>query len=175
MTYHPIPGVQRVIALTGAARHGKDAAAKLLLRLLPGAERFAFSDALSVECRVHHGMTKRHPQLLQDVGMMWRDARPGVWLDALYGAICDRQPDIAVITGVRFQDEADLVRAIGGTLVRVVRLDSHGQPYVTDDRDPSHRAEREIAALPVDAELVAQSGDLAGLAVQLRRLFDHAA
>jgi hypothetical protein len=160
--------VRAVIGLVGHARHGKDAAAQILLRLLPGAERFAFSDALAVECRVHHGMTRRDPRLLQTVGMAWREARPGVWLDALYGAICDRQPGVAVITGVRFADEVDMVRAIGGTLLRVVRLDAAGRPFVSGDRDPNHAAEAEIDALAVDWSVAVPSGDLRGLEAAVR-------
>lgn len=163
MTYAPIHGIKRVIGLTGAARHGKDSAAKVLLKLLPGSERFALSDALSAYCRVHHGMVKRKPALLQDVGMAMRESRPGVWLDALYGALQDRQPEIAIVSGVRFPDEAAMIRAMGGTLVRVIRQEPTGQPYVAEDRDPSHRAEAEIDALDVDAVITATSGDLIGL------------
>jgi hypothetical protein len=171
MTYHPIPGVSRVIGLTGAARHGKDAAAKILLKLLPGAERFAFSDALSVECRVHHGMTKRHPALLQDVGMLFRESKPGVWLRALYGAIEDRQPEVAIITGIRFPDEAAMVREMGGTIVRVARTQKNGDPYVADDRNPYHRAEAELDAICPDANVVVRSGDLHSLEAILRDMF----
>lgn len=163
MTYPPIHGVKRVIGLCGHARAGKDTVAKMLLRLLPGAERYAFSDALSAYCRVHHGMVRRKPALLQDVGMALRETRPGIWLDALYGAIQDRQPDVAVITGVRFADEADLVRAMGGTLVRVIRTEPDGSRHVTDDRDPNHKAEADIDLLDVDAVIAATSGDMAGL------------
>lgn len=171
--YHPIPGVRRVIGLTGAARHGKDVVAKMLLKMIPGSERYAFSDALSAYCRVHHGMVKRKPALLQDVGMALRESRPGVWLDALYGAIQDRQPETALITGIRFEDEANLVRAIGGVVVRVVRLEPSGAAYVTDDRDPTHRAEAGLEAVRADEEIHALSGDLRGLERAVREWLDR--
>jgi hypothetical protein len=160
--YVPIAGVQ-VVGLCGHARHGKDETAKLLLRLWPGAERFAFSDALSAICRVAHGMVTRNPAMLQEVGMMYRDNQQGVWLDALYGAIEDRQPALAIITGVRFPDEAQMVRSMGGSLVRVVRNEPDGTPFLTGDRDTRHRAEAAIDILRVDDEIVARSGDMAGL------------
>jgi hypothetical protein len=152
--YRPIDGV-RVIGLCGHARHGKDETARLLLRLCPGAERFAFSDALAVEARVHHGMTTRDPRTLQDVGMDMRESHPGVWLDALYGAIEDRRPELAVITGVRFPDEAAMVRAMGGQVIRVVRLGPDGRRYVSPDRPAAHRAEAEIDGLAADGEITA--------------------
>jgi hypothetical protein len=154
--YRPVPGV-RVIGLCGHARHGKDEAARRLLRYLPGAERFAFSDALAVEARVHHGMGRRDPRVLQDVGMAFRESRPGVWLDALYGAIEDRTPDVAIVTGVRFQDEAALIRSMGGTLLRVVRLAEDGSRFVSPDRPANHRAEAEIDLLDAEHAIVART------------------
>jgi hypothetical protein len=167
MRYTPIPGVRAVIGLVGHARSGKDASAKLLLKHLPGAERFAFSDALSVECRLHHGMQARDPRMLQDVGIMFRQARPGVWLDTLYHAIVDRQPDVAIVTGVRFPDEAAMVRDMGGCLLRVTRVEPDGRRFIADDRNQSHVVERDIDAIVTDGEIVARSGDLAGLERQL--------
>ena len=167
MTYRPIEGVRLTLAMIGHARHGKDEAAKMLLRILPGAERFALSDALSVECRVHHGMGHRDPRVLQDVGMKFRAEREGVWLRCLYHAIEDRRPEVAVITGVRFHDEAQMVRDMGGRIVRIVRTE-RGQRYVSPDRNPNHAAEREIDALHADTDIVAESGDMQGLERGLR-------
>lgn len=135
----------------------------MLLKIWPGAERFAFSDALAVHCRVAHGMGVRDPRVLQDVGMAMRETHPGVWLRALYGAIEDRKPEVVIITGVRFADEAAMVREMGGQIVRVVRLEPDGRRFVSRDRDPSHRAESAVDGLAADAEIAARSGDMGGL------------
>ena len=140
----------------------------MMLKLWPGAERFALSDALSVECRIHHHMTERDPKILQDVGMWFREYKPGIWLNVLYQTIKDRQPEAAIITGVRFADEAELVRDLGGSIVRIVRADN-GTRFVSPDRNPNHAAERDIDSLEADAEIVAASGDLAGLERGLRQ------
>ena len=164
----PIAGV-RVLGLCGAARHGKDQLARLLCELVPGAERFALSDGIAAFARAHGWMTKRDPRTLQEVGWELRQARPGAWLEVLYGAIDDRRPPLAIVTGIRFADEAALVRQMGGQLLRVVRLEADGRPFVDQDRDPAHPVERQIATLSVDAEIVARSGDLEALRAAAQR------
>ena len=158
----PIPGV-RVIGVCGAARAGKDALARYLIELVPGAERFAFSDGVAALARANGVMRRRDPLRLQEVGMAVRRLARGTWLDILYGAIDDKRPPLAVITGVRFDDEAALVRTMGGKLVKVVRLEPDGLPYVATDRDPRHAAEADIAGLRPDVEVRLASGDLDGL------------
>jgi hypothetical protein len=169
MTYRHIHGCKLAIGLTGAARHGKDSAAIALLRAIPGAERFALSDFVATDCRVHHGMVKRNPALMQTVGTARRESRPTVWLDALYGLLCDREPETIIVTGLRYREEVDLVRCLApqSIVLRVTRTLPSGQLYVADDRDPNHPVEQGIAALPADAEIVAQSGDVKGLSRQV--------
>ncbi len=168
MTYRHVPHCRLVIGLLGASRHGKDTAAKAILKALPGAERFAFSDAVSAVARVCHGMTARDPRLLQTVGNRGREGQPAIWLDALYGSIVDREPEIAVVTGLRFREEVDMIRALApqSTILRITRLTAEGKLFVSDDRDPNSPTEVGIAGLPADVELVAQSGDIVGLGRQ---------
>ncbi len=158
MTHHPIPGVS-VLGICGAARAGKDELAKALIRQVPGAERLAFSDPMAAVARVCHGMTKRHPETLQHLAMLYRDQRPGVWVDAVYGAIQDRRPPLAIVTGLRFPGDAQLVRDLGGPIVRVVRVCAHGDEPAPD-RDPSHRAEAEEADIVADCEIALCSGQV---------------
>jgi len=165
MTYRHIHGCKLAIGITGTSRAGKDTSAIALLKAIPGAERFAFSDAVSTIARVRHGMVKRDPALLQTIGTGEREMRPTVWLDALYGLLCDREPETIIITGLRYQEEVEMVRALApmAMIIRVHRLLPSGQPYVAQDRDPNHPVEQGIATLPVDAEITALSGDVSGL------------
>ena len=169
MTYKHVHGCRLAIGFVGAARHGKDTAAIAVLRALPGAERFALSDAVAAVARVKHAMVKRDPALLQTVGTGYRVDRPTVWLDALYGTLCDREPEIALVTGLRYPEEVALVRALAPetAIVRVTRLRADGTPYVCEDRDPSHQVEQGIAALPYDVAFTARSGDTIGLGRQV--------
>jgi hypothetical protein len=67
-------------------------------------------------------MTQKDAPLLQRLGLEAREHDPEVWLRAVYWAIEDARPAIAVITDVRFENEAEFVRGMGGTLVRVSRV-----------------------------------------------------
>ena len=158
--YPPIPGVT-VIGFTGHARHGKDEATRLIHCADPaGTERFAFSDALSADCRVNAGMTRRDPRLLQEHGTRRRHEDSETWIRALYWRIDEVRPRVALITGVRNANEETFIRGLGGLLVRVVRVEADGAPFVADDRPRGHEAEAEIDGLRVDYVIRNVSGDL---------------
>jgi len=166
MRYTPIKGCHLAIGILGEARHGKDTAAKAILKAIPGSERFALSDFVATDCRVHHGMTTRNPRLMQTVGTGRREDNPYVWMDALYGLVKDRECETVIVTGLRYPDEVALVRAMAEqtAILRIRRLTEAGKPYVADDRDPNHPVEQQIASLEADAEITAKSGDVASLA-----------
>src|SRR5574343_730126 len=145
-TYALIPGVN-VIGITWRARHGKDTLAIGLLSNIPGAERFAFSDGLSAYCRAIGKMTARDPRVLQDEGTRLRNERESVWLDVLYGAIQDRAPRIAIVTGVRFPNEARMIRDMGGVIIKVIRYTDDGRLFCASDRDLNHPSEAAIDAI----------------------------
>jgi hypothetical protein len=158
-TWAPIPGV-RILGITGKARHGKDSIAKALLEVCPGAERWAFSDAVAVVARALHGMTTRHVGQLQQVGTDYRasvDAE--VWLRCTYHAIEDRRPPLAIITGLRTPEDVDMVRQMGGTVVRVTR-ERAGAPFIATDRDPAHPIEQQIDRLHADLNVLIQDGNV---------------
>lgn len=140
--WKPIRGVT-VVGITGAARHGKDDLAKALLHRISGAERWALSDAVAVVARVYHGMDRRDPHVLQAVGTAMRLIDPSVWLRCVYGAIADKQPRVAIVTGVRYPEEAHMIRTMSGAMVGIRRVHA---PAVTD-RNPEHEVESQIEAV----------------------------
>jgi hypothetical protein len=154
-SFAPIPGVH-VVGITGRARSGKDELAKAVLRLVAGAERFAFSDAVAAVARTAGMMRTRDAATLQRVGTMMRRNDPDVWCLALHGAIDDRRPDVAIVTGVRYPNEHAMIRAMGGRLVGVVRP---GAPPITD-RDPAHPVEQGVDALVAEADTVVEVQEL---------------
>lgn len=150
MLYRPIPGTL-VIGFGYRARQGKDLAARLIVeRAGVDAHVFAFSDPIAAYCRVACGMTTRNPTLLQNVGWTARQGHPSVWIDAVYGAIQDRAPRVALVSGVRFPDEAAMIRDAGGKVVHIRRWNEDGTPFVSGDRNPEHPTEHGLDGFVFD-------------------------
>lgn len=161
MTYKAIEGV-KVIGITGRAGHGKDEIARIISNLIPDVRRYTFSDAIATVARVNRQMGARDPKVLQDVGMQWRHLDPTLWVDCVYWSIVDHKPAVAVLAGVRFPEEAQMIKDIGGRIIKVTRTNSDGTLYVKGDRDESHPAEGGLEAVKWD-ELIENDGDLNNL------------
>lgn len=161
--YEPLPNTI-VIALGHKARQGKDTAAQALVEFKPrSVQRFAFADALYSYCRVVHGMTMKNAPLLQRVGVDMREDDPEVWIRALYWQMRDKQPHIAVITDLRFENEAAFVKAIGGFCIRVRRRHADGTFYTATDRDPNHVSETALDSYADwDYTIEGRDGDIEG-------------
>ncbi len=164
--YPPIAGVQ-VIGFVGAARHGKDELAKMIMRSNIGAERFAFSDLLAAHLRLIGAMTTRDTAKLQRAGI---EVDRDCLCRAMYGWIEDKAPAFALVTGIRYASDADLIRAMGGRIISVKRIEADGRPFVDPDRDPNHPIETFIPAIRHDVEVIACSGDLCTLEMMAARL-----
>lgn len=169
--YAPLAGVI-VVGLIGQSGAGKDELAKIIIRSCPGAERFGFSDGLSYRARLDGRMAERNPRLLQDEA---KGIEREAFLNAMYFAIKDRAPRVAVVTGIRAHDEAEMIRGMGGRIVRVRRVERDGRPYVNPDRDPNHPIEQLIPKIAADTEIVATSGDLHTLEMMAAQLVPAAA
>jgi len=157
MTFQPLPDVQ-LIGIVGAPRHGKDMLAKAIARRWLGAERFAFSDGIAAYARATGQMSARDPAVLQTAGWVLKQADNDIWLKVVYGSMQDRLPSLAIITGVRMLIEADMIREMGGSLVRVVRVDDHGAEFEATDRDMDHAVEQESCQIHCDREVALRTG-----------------
>ena len=142
LKYPPIKGTT-VIGIGHKARQGKDTTATIIERLVDGGMlRFGFADALYDVARAMFGMTEKDAPLLQVLGTdVFRRKDPEVWLRTLYYKIKDKSPRVAVITDVRFENEAAFVQEMGGYLIKVNRLNDDGSPFVAPDRSPNHPSE----------------------------------
>lgn len=126
---------QIIIGLGYRAKSGKDTVGNYLVRQ-HGFTRIAFADRLKqvagLLCQTTEYDTSEFKedltpfgitggQLLQRVGVALREAVPGIWLDAsglrVKAQLCSR----IVVTDVRFEDEAQLVKELGGHLWEVRR------------------------------------------------------
>jgi hypothetical protein len=141
--FEPINGTH-VIGIGHKARHGKDTAAERILRSTGGvARKYSFGTGLYAVARALFNMTAKDAPLLQALGTeVGRRHDNDRWIRTTYWQIRDERPRIAVLADVRFPNEADFVKSMGGTLIKVTRLDAGtAKPYITTDRDPNHPSE----------------------------------
>lgn len=167
-----------IIGLTGKKQNGKSTAAQYIAEKY-GFVRLNFKDALVAEIKErfpgllqeianimeqtnYDGMNpwtvdrlfKEKPPLmrtlLQHYGTEVRRADDaGYWANKWM--VEARKHENIVVDDVRFVNEADAVRELGGTIVRVVRTD-----YAADD---SHKSELEMDSIEVDKTIAVASGE----------------
>jgi hypothetical protein len=156
------PGYE-VIGLTGYAQSGKDTVASILVKKY-GYRRIAFADKIRdflyginpmVACSptgylqdlvnlVGWNEAKKEPQvrrLLQDLGISARELLDeNIWITSALGKI--NSGERVVVTDVRFENEAMMIKLMGGQLWRVKRV---GVGPVND-----HVSESELDGYKVD-------------------------
>jgi hypothetical protein len=150
------------IGLIGLAGSGKDTAAKALISL--GYMRYAFADRvknLAWRFGWDGNKDERGRALLQNIGMAGRQYDPATWIKYVELMI-EHETDLELIvfTDVRFQNEADYVRSIGGIIVRIVR------PGIISG---NHESELKQADIPADIEIV-NDGTIEDLHNKIRNL-----
>lgn len=165
---------ERLIALIGRARSGKDTVAARLVER-HGFTRVAFADRLKdavlaldplIFNTVHLAemvelngweVAKSHPEVrrvLQHYGQAIREIDPRFWIRAAFPAMQGRTH--VVVSDVRYRNEADALRSAGFTLVRITRP---GEPLSVGS---DHVSENELTNYPTSLTLV-NSGSLADL------------
>lgn len=149
-----------IIGLTGKARCGKDTVANFLIAAI-GGYRYAFADP--IRDMLHAGLGidmnsaywKDHKeeaipafgvsprQMMQTLGTEWgRDlVNKDLWLLLAKGKLFRTGPGM-VVTDVRFENEADWIRKMGGRIIHVLRDDT---PAVA-----AHSSEGGVARLNED-------------------------
>ena len=157
----------RLVGLTGYKQSGKDTFAKVLVEEF-GFTRLAFADALKRDVAEYCGITVEQVErekaalrrVLQLRGVACRDRDPEWWVDVVRTRIARMISDAvshgavrqsAVITDVRFPNEAKMVRNLGGVLLRMRRSD---QPMITED---THSSETNVDLIEVDGEIACNS------------------
>ena len=83
----------------------------------------------------------KHPKLLQWWGTEYRRFQdPDYWVNKLCVSIPSTL-DVALITDVRFVNEAECIKNRGGYNVKIERLAADGTPFVAPDRPRDHVSE----------------------------------
>lgn len=161
-----------IVGLTGHAGSGKDTAGRFLVEDY-GFTRFAFADALKaaalainpyifdnerlldlVTAQGFDFAKRAHPEVrrfLQELGVSMRRIDPDIWLRPLE-ALAAKTDDPIVVTDVRFDNEAELVAGLGGTLIRLTR-----PGYTLAGDTGAHISEAGISDDLVDSDIVNDS------------------
>ncbi len=157
-----------IIGLGYKARQGKNYVANYMQEYNPQVQIYAFADELKLYCKEHHNelepqwqlahQTKAHPAWKADAIygctpiLQWygtdvaRKENPNVWVQALDKRLSREAPEIAVVTDVRFENEAKYIKEKGGYLVQVIRRNADGTQFVDSGRDPNHISETALDA-----------------------------
>lgn len=138
-------------------RHGLKAAT-------PEARIFKMADALYNVCRKEYGMTVKDAPLLQKVGNGRRDKfGDDYWIKQVEAEVRPYiKNGIAVITDVRYTNEADWVKSLGGFMIQAVRLNEDGTQYISTDRDPNFISEVQLDNYNYDGYIKSKSAALTG-------------
>lgn len=132
---------KRIIGFTGVAGSGKDTAAIELSKGHTNVDLLAFSKPLKDACAILFGFTEeqlydpvqkevmdpkweRTPRyILQWLGtdILRKHINDNIFLMNMSDRIAKSSADTIIITDVRFDNEAKLIRSLGGTIVKIVR------------------------------------------------------
>lgn len=162
-----------LIGIGHRSRQGKTTLANFIHHLAPRETQvYNFSDSMVHFCRVSGMMRERDNNLLQVVGEAFRQKDPAFWIKMLRMSIEDDSPRVAIIAGVRHQNEFDWIKVGGGIVVRVNRLLKNGDSYEDPRRNLKHVSELALEGAPFDYSISAQDGDLLELAKSAKKLWD---
>ena len=139
-----------LVGLGHKARQGKDTLAAMIMDRLReegiDARVYRLADSLKMLARLNMGMTHKDPALLQQVGLDYRQLRgDDVWLNVLLWQIREEEPRVALISDMRFPNEAEAVKSRGGLTIKVVRPD-----MLDPHRDANHVSETALDHWPFD-------------------------
>jgi hypothetical protein len=175
-----------IVGLGYKARQGKTYVSNYMQEAFPQAKLYAFADELKRYCRDHHdellplwqlaNQTQQVPackpdpiygytRILQWYGTdVARLKDPNVWVNELAARMHKEQPEIAIITDVRFPNEAEFIKENGGYLVEILRRTADGEQYRDPDRDPFHISETALDNYEGwNFHISCKDGDLKGL------------
>ena len=136
------------------------------------AQSIGFATALYEVCRNEYGMRVKDAPLLQRVGMERRQLDPDYWIKRAFAAI-KPMTDIILIPDLRFVNEAEYIKAQGGYLVDIKRLNADGTQHIAQDRPADHISETALDGYNFDFHLVNSHGHQALLAEQAITLVEY--
>lgn len=163
-----------LIGLTGNAEHGKNAAADVIVEWVRGnggtAGIFEISGMILNECvklgllppgSVRNQQDKEQNRILMEHGSNRRSEDPDYWVNGIGGivpAMRDSGLNVAICPNIRFATEGAGIRAEGGTIWLIQRINKDGSKFVSTTRDPNHITEKVVGTWPADYYLSNMDG-----------------
>lgn len=154
-----------LIGLGSKARQGKNYVGNYMKEAIPEIQFYSFADELKKYCRDHHNELEPQWQLAHQWNkadkITWKDdpiygctpilqwygtaimrkKDPDHWIKIIAKQLLQDSPQIAIITDVRFENEANFVKLNDGYLVEVIRVNADGTRFLDPGRDPHHLSE----------------------------------
>lgn len=127
----------RVIGVSGKARAGKDTLFAIAEK--DGYTKLSFAGELKRRARQDFGLTDEHTdgklkevpsdlllghsprEFLIELGNLYRKYRPSFWVDIILNQILANPYDRFMITDVRYPNEAEAIKSVGGSILRLER------------------------------------------------------
>jgi hypothetical protein len=124
----------------------------------PLVQRVAFADALYEMARRDYGMVGKDAPLLQNLGQHMRiEHGENYWFDQAVKKM-DPNAGIVIVSDVRYRNEADGLKKLGGIVVDIQRYNANGIRYIASDRPTDHPSEVELDHYAFDAIITNMSG-----------------
>lgn len=176
-----------LIGLGHRARQGKDYVANYMAEALSGIRVYSFAKALKEHCKANHvkllaqfksatGFTGEveqkvdpiygYTRVLQWYGTYARETDADVWVKVVAQSIERDKPQIAIITDVRFPNEAAFVKTKNGYTCECIRVMADGSQFTDPGRDPKHISETALDDYDWDFTIRVKDGDLRSLQVK---------
>ena len=165
-----------LIGIGHKARQGKDTFANAIRSASPKDTKvYSFANELKLYCRDNHeALVKAYPfveldqkpdpiygytKMLQYVGTeVERKKDPNCWVKKVSDRIDKENPEVSVISDVRFPNEANWIKSKGGILIKILRLMPDGSNYIDPSRDPNHASEISLDNYPFDLVIGVPNG-----------------
>jgi len=161
-----------IIGITGRCRSGKTVVAAALEAAAKQrgltVKRYEFgqlvldycikSGRVPPKCREELNPAELHTLIY--TGKQKREEQIDFWVDKMEYEIITDGVSVAILSGVRFPNEARLIREHDGYLIRVVALNANGSQFISPDRDANDPTETELHDVRADYVLTAYRGQV---------------
>lgn len=124
----------------------------------------------------YHGMPEKDPILLQWWGTDFRRKYFGddYWVEKIKSKASEidyySKARVIAIPDVRFKNEYEFIKRMGGIYIDVQRLNEDGTLFVASDRDPNHESETDLDGIEANYIIKAVSGDTQSIKNQIEEI-----